>query len=102
MEHLIIPAEIRAQAAVAAAVCYTLPSGQAYIVVQQADVYHAFVNLCPHRRFRLDRNGQLSLTADQQLLVCRNHGARFDLHSGQCVSGPCVGKALQPVTVRVE
>ena len=102
MEQLTIPAEIRAQATVAAAVCYTLPSGRSYIVVQQADGCHAFVNRCPHRQLPLDRNSHLSLTADQQLLICSNHGARFDLRSGQCVAGPCRGKALQPVAVLAE
>lgn len=101
MEQLTIPAEIRAQAA-DGAVCYTLPSGRTYIVVQQADLCQAFVNRCPHRQLRLDRSGHLSLTADKQLLICSNHGARFDLRSGQCVSGPCFRKALQPVAVLVE
>jgi nitrite reductase/ring-hydroxylating ferredoxin subunit len=30
------------------------------------------------------------------------HGALFEIDSGLCVSGPCAGKALRPLPVRVE
>jgi nitrite reductase/ring-hydroxylating ferredoxin subunit len=30
-------------------------------------------------------------------LVCANHGAKFEPHTGVCVGGPCVGKRLQLV-----
>lgn len=102
MEPLPVPAEVCAQATAAGMICYTLPSGESYVVVQDAQGYHAFVNRCPHRHLPLDRNGRLAVSADARWLICSNHGARFDLLSGQCVAGPCVGKTLQPVTVLAE
>ena len=35
------------------------------------------------------------LSADLQLIVCATHGAQFEIHTGRCVSGPCLGQSLQ-------
>jgi nitrite reductase/ring-hydroxylating ferredoxin subunit len=102
MESLTVPAEVCAQATAAGIIAYTLPSGASYIVIQDAQGYHAFVNRCPHRHLPLDRNGHFTISAENRLLLCSNHGARFDLQSGRCVAGPCVGKTLQAITVLAE
>ena len=92
-----IPEEIRERALAEGITSYTTPSGESYLVVHQAGTWRVYVNLCPHRRLRLDRAGQLYLSADRSLLVCANHGAKFHLLTGKCVAGPCVGKSLQQV-----
>ena len=92
-----IPEEVRERALAEGITTYTTPEGAAYLVVHQAGTWRVYVNLCPHRRLRLDRAGQLYLSADRSLLVCANHGAKFQLLTGKCVAGPCVGKSLQQV-----
>jgi nitrite reductase/ring-hydroxylating ferredoxin subunit len=92
-----LPAAVRAQAAAQGAVPYTSADGEAYLVVQQSDTWRVFVNQCPHRHLPLDRGGQVYFTADQSLLVCANHGAKFQPLTGRCVAGPCVGKSLRRV-----
>ena len=92
-----IPAEVQKRALDEGAALYTAPTGASYLVVHQAGTWRVFSNTCPHRRLRLDRAGQLSFTADKSLLVCVNHGAKFQPLTGKCVAGPCVGKQLQPV-----
>ena len=92
-----IPETIRTQAVAQGAVPYVAADGRAYLVVQHAGVWRVFVNVCPHRRLPLDRAGQVFMTEDRTLLVCANHGARFDPVTGECVAGPCAGKRLQRV-----
>jgi nitrite reductase/ring-hydroxylating ferredoxin subunit len=32
-------------------------------------------------------------------LICPHHGARFDVATGECKSGPCAGDSLRPVAI---
>jgi nitrite reductase/ring-hydroxylating ferredoxin subunit len=55
-------------------------------------------NACPHvdgspLAWRKDQY----LNADRSHIVCSGHGALFDLHTGVCTLGPCVGERLQTV-----
>lgn len=58
-----------------------------------------YVNQCPHQFTPLDIWPDRLLSADGRELVCATHGARFRVEDGQCVSGPCVGKALRRVPI---
>ncbi len=91
----IVPEDVQAQATTDGAVRYLAPSGQNCLVVYHGGAYRVFINRCPHRRLPLDRGGRVLRTADQQWLICGNHGAKFDPLTGQCVAGPCTGKGLQ-------
>ena len=42
------------------------------------------------------------LTRDRRELLCATHGARFEIATGVCVAGPCKGRALAAIPVRVE
>ena len=42
------------------------------------------------------------LTHDREHIQCTMHGALFRLDDGYCVYGPCAGRGLAPVAVRVE
>ena len=92
-----IPQRVRAQAAEEGGAPYVTPDGGAYLFIPTAAGERVFVNNCPHRRLRLDRRGRLQFSGQQCLLVCPNHGAKFDPETGRCVSGPCFGKSLQRV-----
>jgi nitrite reductase/ring-hydroxylating ferredoxin subunit len=75
-----------------------LPDGtrEAGLVVRGADgVCRAFVNRCPHvPRYALDFGDGEVIDARDGRIVCANHGARFDVVTGVCASGPCLGRAL--------
>ncbi len=72
-------------------------------VVRQLDAgaarFAAYVNVCAHRNQPVVTDGW-PFDGDG-LLECRAHGARYDPTSGVCVSGPCMGGALIPLTVEV-
>ena len=92
-----IPQAVRTQAAEQGGASYTTPEGEAYLSIPTAAGDRVFVNRCPHRRLPLDRRGRLRLSGAQRLLVCPNHGAKFEPETGRCVAGPCFGKHLQRV-----
>ena len=92
-----IPETVRAEAAEHGGAPYVGADGGAYLFIPTPAGERVFVNNCPHRRLPLDRRGRLSFSGEQRLLVCPNHGAKFDPESGRCVSGPCFGKHLQRV-----
>ena len=92
-----IPQDIRTQAAKQGGAPYTTPEGETYLIIPTPMGDRVFVNSCPHRRLPLDRRGRLQFSGEQRLLVCPNHGAKFESESGRCVAGPCFGKHLQRV-----
>lgn len=72
------------------------------LVVRLADAVHAYVNRCPHAGHPLDLRPGRFLTPDGTLILCASHGALFERSTGRCVAGPCPGKSLRRVPVRVE
>lgn len=71
-------------------------------VVRQGDEAFAYVNRCPHAGHPLNWRPDEFLTPDRTLIMCRSHGALFEMKEGRCVAGPCVGRSLQALRVRVE
>ena len=73
-----------------------LPDGTQAIEVELGDGRRRrFLNRCPHLGVPLDWGDGRCLTDDGRLLICAMHAALFDPDSGDCLSGPCAGKALQ-------
>jgi nitrite reductase/ring-hydroxylating ferredoxin subunit len=71
-------------------------------VVRKGDQVFVYINRCPHVGAPLDWQPGRFLTRDKDLIQCTAHGALFNIEDGECVFGPCVGRALEsvPVTVR--
>ncbi len=59
----------------------------------------AFENRCPHLGVELDWAPGAFFDENQAYLLCSTHGARFEPDTGNCVSGPCVGQSLTPLTI---
>lgn len=70
-------------------------------VVRYNDQIAAFINSCPHARLPLNFRNDQFFDVTGQYILCANHAATFDVYTGQCVRGPCKGKALQKFTVNV-
>ena len=71
-------------------------------VVRKGEAVAAYVNRCPHAGHPLNLRPDRFFTPDESLLMCNSHGALFDIDTGRCVAGPCSGKALTPIPIRVE
>lgn len=52
---------------------------------------------CPHHGTPLPWRRDAYLNAAGDRIVCAAHGALFELDSGLCVQGPCLGDRLTPV-----
>lgn len=70
-------------------------------VVHKDGEFSAYANVCPHARHPLDFPADRFLTPDGELLRCASHGALFEPLTGKCVLGPCVGRYLLRLEVRV-
>jgi nitrite reductase/ring-hydroxylating ferredoxin subunit len=70
-------------------------------VVRQGGQVHGYVNSCPHIGTPLEFRPDQFLTRDRSEILCSTHGARFELATGRCVSGPCRGKSLTAVALAV-
>ncbi len=71
-------------------------------VVREGGTFYAYVNSCPHGGTPLDFSEDHFLTAEKDLILCSTHGARFRIHDGFCVGGPCEDEALKPLPITVK
>jgi nitrite reductase/ring-hydroxylating ferredoxin subunit len=71
-------------------------------VVRQAESLRAYLDLCPHfGDTRLPWRKDAYLDAAGETIVCAAHGARFDIGTGRCTLGPCLGRSLAPVPLQL-
>jgi nitrite reductase/ring-hydroxylating ferredoxin subunit len=80
----------------------TLPHIREIVVVRTVDGVRAYSNRCPHMYSTLETFPDRFLDEAREHLVCSTHGARFRVQDGFCVSGPCRGYSLDPVTIKLE
>ncbi len=71
-------------------------------VLQTARGIRAYVNRCPHLDYPLNYLPDEFLTYDGSLVQCTMHGAVFEKDSGLCVGGPCLGRSLHVLPIRIE
>jgi nitrite reductase/ring-hydroxylating ferredoxin subunit len=74
--------------------------GRDTLFVVRRNGLHAYRNACPHwsdtsMAWRKDA----FLNADASRIVCAAHGAQFEIETGMCVLGPCLGQALARVAL---
>lgn len=66
-------------------------------VVRRGAVLHAYENRCPHLGTPLPWRRHAYLNAAGDRIVCAAHGALFEIDTGVCTLGPCLGDVLTPV-----
>lgn len=84
------------------------PLGQGrdlFFVVRQGERVFAWRNRCPHKGYegaKMAWKRDRYLSGDGLHIFCAAHGARFEIDSGLCVTGPCLHQSLSPVAVSVD
>ena len=63
-------------------------------VVRRGQALHAYVNACPHHGTPMAWRKDAYLNAAGDRIVCAAHGAQFEIGSGLCTLGPCLGDRL--------
>lgn len=72
-------------------------------VVRRGDAVYGWQNACPHiEGAPLPWRRHAYLNADRDLIVCSAHGALFEIDSGLCILGPCIGASLRRVALTVD
>ena len=72
-----------------------------YMAIRRGDEVFVYENKCPHTGMPLDFQPGRVLTSDGALILCSNHGAKFRIEDGFCVSGPCQGDRLRAVATEI-
>jgi nitrite reductase/ring-hydroxylating ferredoxin subunit len=71
-------------------------------VVRRGESLHAWRDACPHiGGVPMAWRRHAYLNSDRDRIVCSAHGALFEVASGVCTLGPCLGESLEPVRVRL-
>lgn len=79
------------------------PGRDGMFLVKYKGVLHGYLNDCPHwpgSPMAWRRNAYLNHDATR--IVCSGHGAEFDIASGRCTQGPCLGQLLSPVELVID
>jgi nitrite reductase/ring-hydroxylating ferredoxin subunit len=71
-------------------------------VLRVAQQVRAYVNQCAHLQYPLNYQPNEFLTPDGSLIVCTVHGALFEKLTGCCVAGPCYGRSLISLPLRID
>ncbi|MGD0679108.1 MAG: Rieske 2Fe-2S domain-containing protein [Polyangiaceae bacterium] len=72
------------------------------VIVRWDDQFYGYINACPHTPTALDARapGQF-FNQERSHLMCDRHGALFEVDTGLCLDGPCVGEGLPPLSIKV-
>lgn len=77
-------------------------ASEACFVVRRGQGLFVYQNRCPHTGAPLNLMPDRFLDYDRQYIQCSTHGALFEIDSGKCVAGPCVGQYLDTVPCHIE
>lgn len=67
-------------------------------LIRQGTQVFGYRNACPHRGYQgtsMAWKKDAFLTKQRDRILCAAHGAQFDIASGECVVGPCIGQSLE-------
>ena len=68
-------------------------------VVRQGEQVFAYQNFCVHVGYPLNWVPDGFLNKADTAIQCASHGAQYEIDTGLCFAGPCIGKSLRKVDV---
>lgn len=78
-----------------------LPYASVFVVKKDGQLY-AYKNRCPHTGAPLEWKPHQFLDLENSFIQCAMHGALFEIDSGKCLRGPCLGQSLHPEKIDIE
>lgn len=72
---------------------------EAFVLAHEGSFF-AYLNECPHWSVELDLGDGHFYDEDLDRVYCKNHGAIFSPTTGECDSGPCLGRSLVALRIR--
>lgn len=83
--------------------CYRAGDDMVEIFIQRrGDQVFAYENSCPHAYLPLNMKKGLFTEKSGKYFMCQNHGALFDIETGQCLGGPCNGQSLTKIEIMLK
>jgi nitrite reductase/ring-hydroxylating ferredoxin subunit len=70
-------------------------------IVRQGEQVFAYRNHCAHLGHPLNWMPDEFLTKDRANIICSSHGAIYEIPTGLCVAGPCLGKRLAALPMEI-
>jgi nitrite reductase/ring-hydroxylating ferredoxin subunit len=70
-------------------------------VVRRGGIVRVYRDECPHQGVQMAWRAHAYLNRDASRIVCWAHGAQFEIETGVCTLGPCLGQRLRAVAHRV-
>lgn len=74
----------------------------AVVAVRRGDRVWLYRNRCPHFSVKLDVYPGTFSTYRGEVLMCAHHSAMFRFDDGVCVEGPCKGRQLEALAMRMQ
>ena len=71
------------------------------LAVRRGRRLFAYADACPHHGTPMAWRKDAYLNAGGDRIVCAAHGAQFEIDTGRCMLGPCLGDALTPVQLTI-
>ena len=68
-------------------------------VIRRDNELRAYRNRCPHMGAPMNWQPDVFLDYDGHFIECALHGAIFDMLSGMCLRGPCIGEGLDGLKI---
>ena len=79
-----------------------LRTGQdSVLLVRRGAQLFAYADVCPHHGTPMAWRKDAYLNAAGDRIVCAAHGAQFELDTGRCTLGPCLGDSLTAVHLHI-
>jgi len=69
----------------------------ALFVVRRDGRFYGYINSCPHTGVNLEWQENRFLDMENTFIQCATHDALFEIDTGACIAGPCVGERLKTV-----
>ena len=63
-------------------------------IIKKSGNFYGYLNQCPHRFIPLEWTPNDFLDETRNLIRCSSHGALFEINTGECIKGPCLGDRL--------
>lgn len=95
--------------------CSDIPDGRSHgfdpmgkgkdtmFIVRKGVNFYAYQNDCPHYDYaRMAWKKNEFLNGDHTMITCSAHGALFEISTGKCTIGPCIGKNLTPIELVIK
>jgi nitrite reductase/ring-hydroxylating ferredoxin subunit len=72
------------------------------LVLRKDNDVYGYLNNCPHVNIPLNWQPDDFISLEGTHIQCATHGALFSFENGLCVSGPCRGQSLTPISIELD